>query len=305
MDIKLLSKVILLTIVLSSLGFVLLELNLVPYGFTLFCIMPILIGYVIGTFPEFKMALVVAAVLGIVIFMFLLVIGGLESMWCVLTLSPLIYGLLFLGMFLGYFIKEQINGRKKSNTKNQELKIYLLPLMVLILSSSIEKFFTDKYTFVTVETKILLPYPKEIVFDYIKSVDTLDSEKPFMLHIGVQVPLKCVLEKDSVGAKRTCYFKEGTIDEVVTEIKRGEVLRMKITNYGMPGRKWLHFQDAIYLFKQVGTETELTRITTYNSELKPRFYWDFFETTAIQAEHNYVLTDLRRRLDTKVHQREK
>lgn len=105
------------------------------------------------------------------------------------------------------------------------------------------------------------------------------------------------LTVDSVGAKRVCNFKEGTIDEEVTEIKRGEILKIKITNYGMPGRKWLHFQDVIYLFKQVGSETELTRITTYRSELKPRFYWNYFETAAIQAEHNYVLADLKRRLD--------
>jgi hypothetical protein len=68
----------------------------------------------------------------------------------------------------------------------------------------------------------------------------------------------------------------------------------------MPGRKWLHFQDAIYLFKQIGDSTELTRITTYKTELKPRFYWKFWEEKAIRAEHEYVLTDLKRRLDKQV-----
>ncbi|MEP7195552.1 MAG: polyketide cyclase [Saprospiraceae bacterium] len=299
---KLFIKGTILTVVLSAIGFIFLELNLVPYGFTLFCVMPILLGYVIGVNPNKKILLAFTGVVGVNIFFYLLVIGGLESWWCVITLSPLFFVALFIGMHLGNIIREEVNKSQKyksqkNKIKNQKLKIYLLPLFVLILSSSIENFFTEKYTNVTVETKVLLPYSKEIVFDYIKSVDTLDSEKPFLMHIGVQIPLKCVLEKDSVGAKRICYFKEGTIDEVVTEIKRGEILKMKVTNYGMPGRKWLHFQDAIYLFKQVGNQTELTRITSYKTELKPRFYWNYFETIAIQAEHNYVLTDLKRRLD--------
>ena len=297
MDIKLFARGTLLTVVLSTIGFILLELNLVPYGFTLFCIMPILLGYVIGVYPNYKILLAYTGVFGVMTFFWLLVIGGLESWWCVITLSPLFFVAFYIGMHIGYIIRQSVIIRKNDKMKNQELNIYLLPVFVLIISSSIEKFFTEKFTDVTVETRILLPYPKEIVFDYIKSVDTLDSDKPFLFHIGVQIPLRCVLEKDSVGAKRTCYFKEGTIDEVVVEIKRGEILKMKITNYGMPGRKWLHFQDAIYLFKQVGNETELTRITTYKTELKPRFYWNYFETTAIEAEHNYVLNDLRRRLD--------
>jgi hypothetical protein len=293
MDIQLFIKGALLTFVLSCLGFVLLELNLIPYGLTLFCVLPILLGYALGIFPSFKISLVFAALFGLIWYFYLLYLGGYESLFCILTVSPFVTLLMLVGIYIGYAIRKKINKRRTGKS----LRIYVLPLFILSLSGSIEKFFLDKYTDVTVETKILLPYPSEIVFDYIKSVDTVDSDKPFLLHIGIQVPLRCVLEDDSVGAKRVCYFKEGTIDEVVTEIKRGEILKMKITNYGMPGRKWLHFKDAIYLFKKIGDETELTRITTYRTELKPRFYWNYFETKAIQAEHNYVLSDLKRRLD--------
>ena len=291
-------KTTIITVVLSCLGFGLLELNLVPYGFTLFCVMPILIGYVIGQYPKFRITIAVAGVVGIIIFFYLLVIGGLESWWCVLTLSPLIYLLLFVGMYIGFQIKKsRINKDNKSGTR---LNVYILPVLILFISSAIEKFFTEKYTDVKIETKIILPYSKEIVFDYVKSFDTLQSEKPFLFSIGIQTPLKCVLEKDSVGAKRTCYFKEGSIDEIVTDFKRGDILQMKITKYNMPGRKWLHFQDAIYLFKAVGNSTELTRITTYKSELKPRFYWNFWEEKAVRAEHDYVLADLKRRLTNSV-----
>jgi hypothetical protein len=291
-------KTTLLTIVLSCTGFGLLELNLVPYGFTLFCVMPVVIGYIIGQYPNLKISLFFGAILGLICFFYLLFIGGLESIFCILTLSPLLIFLLFIGMYIGYLFKKSRTNKEDNN--NQKLNAYILPVIILFLSSAIEKFFTEKYTSVTIETRITLPYAGEIVFDYIKSFDTLDSEKPFIFNIGIQTPLKCVLEKDGVGAKRTCYFKEGTIEEIVTDYNRGEILKMKITKYNMPGRKWLHFQDAIYLFKQIGDSTELTRITTYKTELKPRFYWKFWEEKAIRAEHEYVLRDLKRRLDKEV-----
>jgi hypothetical protein len=286
-----------LTIVFSCIGFTLLELNLVPYGFTLFCLMPVIIGYMIGQYPNLKISLFFGAILGIVCFFYLLYIGGLESMFCILTLSPLLILLLFIGLYLGYHIKK--NTTKNKTGDKQKVNSYVFPLLLLILSSVFEKFFTEKYTDVSIETQITLPYPKEIVFDFIKSFDTLNSPKPFVFNIGIQTPLKCTIEKDSIGAKRTCYFKEGTIDEIITDYKRGDILKMKIVKYNMPGRKWLHFKDATYLFKQHGDSTTLTRITTYQTELKPRFYWNFWEQKAIRAEHEYVLSDLQRRLSDK------
>ena len=119
------------------------------------------------------------------------------------------------------------------------------------------------------------------------------------MNLGLSVPKKCVLEKEEIGAKRTCYFDGGRIEEKVTDIKRGEFIKMKVTDYDLPGFKWLKFDDAIYLFDQEGDSTKLTRITTYQSQLKPRIYWEFWEKQAIEAEHEYVLKDLKRRLETK------
>jgi hypothetical protein len=288
-------KSTILTIVLSCVGFALLEMHLVPYGFTLFCIMPIVIGYILGNTLSFTRSLFFGALVGILSYFYLLLIGGFESYFCIITVSPLLFILFICGIYFGNLLKKARD--EKAPPENKKLNVTVLPLLVLMLSIGIEHFFTEKYTGVKVETSLFLPYPKEVVFDYIKSVDSLGGEVPFLLHIGVQKPLRCVLEKDTVGAKRICYFKEGTIDEVVTEYKRGESLKMKITRYGMPGRKWLHFEDAIYTFKEVKGGTEITRITTYKTELKPRFYWNYFETKAIETEHQYVLQDLKRRLD--------
>ena len=72
---------------------------------------------------------------------------------------------------------------------------------------------------------------------------------------------------------------------------------MKVTKYKLQGRHWLSFKDAVYRFEPRDSGTVITRITTYFSELKPRFYWSLCEMNAIESEHDYVLDDLKRRLD--------
>ncbi len=40
------------------------------------------------------------------------------------------------------------------------------------------------------------------VYDAIKSVDTLDAEKPWLMKLDLPVPQKCILEKEEVGGLR-------------------------------------------------------------------------------------------------------
>ncbi len=284
-----------LTVVLCSIGFALLQFNLLGYGFTFFILVPLCIGYFLGEKPTLKMSSLFAFLVGLVAFFYLLITAQLEGLFCVVLLLPIILILMPIGMFIGWEIRKQINNINRKDN----LRLTLYPLIVLLFSGTIEHFFIEKYDGGRVESKIFLPYPKEVVFDYIKSVDTLNTEKPFLLKLGLSVPEKCILQKEEVGGKRICYFREGTIEEKVTKIKRGEILKMDVTNFGLPGRKWLKFQEAIYLFEAKDNGTILTRVTTYTSELKPRFYWRYWEEKSIEAEHEYVLNDLKQRLGLK------
>jgi hypothetical protein len=285
---------VVLTIVLSSLAFACHEFGLTGYGYTFFLLMPLAIGFILGQRPGWKIPMLASVLFGFVTFMYLLLIAQLEGIICIVMASPLIVGLMFLGIWGGYAIRKAFPKKDK-----EKFKFSFFPIIAVLLAGVTEHYFSEKYDYGKIETVIYLPYDKETVFDHIKSVDTLDSEKPFLMQIGLSVPQKCILEKEEVGASRICYFKEGTIDEKVTEIKRGEILKMDVTRYGLPGRKWLKFKDAIYLFKEKNNGTELTRITTYRTELKPRFYWAYWEKISIEAEHDYVLHDLERRLKEK------
>jgi hypothetical protein len=109
---------------------------------------------------------------------------------------------------------------------------------------------------------------------------------------------------------RTCYFKcgnfsqrdfgGGTITERITEIERGKVLKMDVIDYNLVGWKWLGFKEAIYYFEKAGEKScRLIRITTYTSELSPRFYWEPLEKIGIRQEHDYVFNNLDKDLKRK------
>jgi len=206
----------LLTVVLSSAGFALLHFRLIGYGLTFFVLVPLCIGYFMGQVPSWRRSFYFSIVLGMVTFLYLLLTLQLEGMFCVLTLSPLLIALVFLGSWIGYAMR-----RAAGPKPGRDARLTLTPLVLLLLAGILEHYFAEKYAFVRVETRLLLPYAPERVYDFIRNVDTLDAPKPLLLRLGLSVPQKCRMEKEEVGAGRTCYFEEGTIEERVTALERG------------------------------------------------------------------------------------
>lgn len=282
----------LISFLLSLIGFSLMHFELTGYGYTFFIVIPITIGFFWGVKPDFKLSFIISVMVGLAAFFLLLITSQLEGMICVIILLPFYMILVVLGIWLGYVIRRKIF-RNERNT----IKITLYPLIILLFAGGIEHIFGNNFEQDYVESILELPHNANRVYDYIKSVDTLEGEKPLLMKLGLAIPQKCVLENESAGAKRVCYFDGGSIEEKVTEIKPGESLKMKVTDLKLPGLKWLKFEDANYTFFQNNNTTKVTRTTTYQSKLKPRFYWRFWEKQAIKAEHEYVLNDLKRRLE--------
>ena len=55
------------------------------------------------------------------------------------------------------------------------------------------------------------------------AIDEIAAKKPFLLQIGLPVPVKCTLEGAGIGATRICHFDSGVIEEkilVVTSFSR-------------------------------------------------------------------------------------
>jgi hypothetical protein len=296
---------IILTLIFLGTGIAFLFLGLVDYSWVLFVLLPIVLGISIGAMPN-KKYILWAALISAAIILICLVIPGLSGLICIVMALALVAPFIFLGYVISHLVKryKQIKGTNR-------LSVLVLPLIPFLIAAPTEHFIKkDKEVIIEVKTEQVFHYTPEQVYDAIKSVDTLDAEKPFLMIFDLPVPTKCVLEKEEVGGIRTCYFRGGnfsnadfgggTIVEKITELERGKILKMDVTDYNLIGRKWLGFKQAIYYFDKVGEHScKLTRVTTYTSVLTPRFYWEPMEKLGIKQEHDYVFNNLTKDLEKK------
>ncbi|HEX8313971.1 MAG TPA: polyketide cyclase [Flavisolibacter sp.] len=286
---------IILTFIFLSTGFLFLHYGLSNYGWVLFVLLPIVLGISIGALPGKRLAYA-GLIISIIVFLIGLVTLGLEGFICVIMTLPIVLPLLFLGSIVTHLAK-----RYDKLKASESLPVLLLPLFVFLFGSPMERMVvTEKEKVVEVKSEIVFPYSNHQVYDAIKSVDTLIAEKTFLMKIDLPIPQKCVLEKEEVGGLRTCYFSGGKIVERITALEKGKTLKMDVINYQLTGRKWLGFREAIYLFDSVGiNRCKMTRITTYTSALRPRFYWEPLERLGIEQEHEYVFRALANNLKSK------
>ncbi len=203
-------------------------MGLVDYSWVLFGLLPVVLGIAIGSMKVRKYALVGAAITTTILLLVAIYIPGLSGVICIVMAIGIIVPLIFVGYVIAslYNVTGELGGSDRFST-------LLLPLIPFLIAAPLEHFLKkDKEDIIEVKSEKVFSYTPEQVFDVIKSVDTLDAEKPFMLNLDLPVPYKCVLEKEEVGALRTCYFKGGrlsnadfgggTITERVTEMERGK-----------------------------------------------------------------------------------
>ena len=277
-------------------GFLLLHGDFIGYGISFFVFLPFALGYTFGS-STIKSISLVGLIISLITFFILLIAGQLEGMVCILMAMPLVIA----AVGFGALVKFLINKFRNKNEEENILKSSILPLCLFLFFGFTENWLRQKDTFIVeVRSEIILPNTPIEVYETIKSVDTLVAEKPFLMKLDLPIPLKCILEKEEVGGLRTCYFEGGQIIERVTELEKGKILKMDVIDYQLTGRKWLGFKEAIYLFKELENDhCQLTRITTYTSELYPRFYWQPLERIGIEQEHEYVFRNLKKDLKNK------
>lgn len=293
-----------LTFVFLSLGFLLLNKDYFGYGISFFVFLPFILGYLLGS-SRTKTISLLGAGFSFITFCILLLQGELEGMVCILLAMPLI----LISFAIGLFFKSLFFGIKGLVIKDKEddsilddnlLKSSIVPFCILLVVGLVEKQLTKNTNeVVEVRSEIILPYSAMQVYNAIKTVDTLDAEKPFLMQLDLPIPQKCILEAEEVGAIRTCYFKGGgTITEQVTALEKGKLLKMDVLDYQLTGRTWLGFREAIYTFETLADGTcKMARITTYTSELYPRAYWEPLERLGVEQEHEYVFRNLQKDLD--------
>jgi hypothetical protein len=245
-------------------------------GGVMFLLVPFCSGFAIAQVtsrPDIKIAAGWVAVLASLSF---LLTFRYEGLLCAVLALPWLAVGLSVGALLGHLFQKHIVRRFFHQGLSTMVVFGLFPLLILS-GKGLEQPTLMSARREIVSDTVLLPAAQGLVWTRIQSIDSIDSPKPFLMHIGLPVPLRCTLERAAIGAKRTCYFENGFIEETITAWDPPRSMRLVIDRTNMPGRHWLGFEDAEYKLEPEGNSTRLTRTTTITSHLYPVWYWRYFE----------------------------
>ncbi len=253
-------------------------------GGAMFCALPLAIGLSSGMLPDLKESLY-GMFLSLVIFSVILVFTKIEGIICLLMAAPILIFCSWLGWLIGQAFRKN---------KEKSLKLSFAPLTIFVLVNLFEVFNGVTFDHKAVSTTFEINGTPEQVYNSIIAVDTVNVETSLLQKVGLPIPRKCELSAPEVGGTRYCEFEEGYIIERITALEPNRYLRMDVEECHLSKeRHWLKFEEDIYQIQKINEDkTQITRTTTYKSNLKPRFYWDLMERITIQSEQDFVFRNL-------------
>jgi hypothetical protein len=267
-------------------------------GGVVFLLVPFAAGVAITMVSHDLERISAAALLATVGSLAILIAMKMETPVCAIMAFPLLFvGLLAgvgLGYALGYLFRKLMGGSGGNDATFTSIVLLAMPLLIFA-GHRLEVSNPIQARRQTVISTIRIPADPAQVWAELQSFDSLTGDKPFLMHVGLPIPMRCVLEGSGRGAKRTCYFDHGYIQETVLEWSPPNVMLLSIDRTNMPGRHWLGFENARYDLRRQGGATVLTRSTTIVSYLYPAWYWGPLERWGVQSEHCYIFSDLARR----------
>jgi hypothetical protein len=263
-------------------------------GAVMFLLVPVCAGFAIAMVTRQPDTGWAAMLLAAFITLSFLVAFKFEGLLCAALAFPVLAVGLSIGAGMGHLFRRHVVERLRHQITGVTIIFALTPAIILA-SHRAEMPALDRVRRETVSNSVFLKAAPQEVWANIQSIDSIVATKPLLMHFGLPVPVRCTSERKGVGAKRTCYFENGFIEETITEWAAPYSMQLTIDRTNMPGRHWLGFEKAAYELRQEGSGTRLTRTTTITSHLYPVWYWRYFEHLGVSSEHEYLLRDLSNR----------
>jgi hypothetical protein len=263
-------------------------------GMSIFMLVPMSAGFAVAQVAPKPNSAATIGVLSVVGSLVVLVATGREGALCAVLAFPLIAAALAVGLLIGILVRKIFVAGSKNRTTTTGMFLLIVPLLI-VGGQRIETPSLLQARAEVVQTSVEVNGQPLRVWGYILSIDSVEVSKPMLMYVGLPIPERCILKGAGLGAKRTCYFNSGYIEETVTEWNPPYRLGLSIDRTHMPGRHWLGFESAEYRLQAKGANTLLTRSTTVTSHLRPVWYWRPLERLGVESEHEYILRDVVRR----------
>jgi hypothetical protein len=277
-------------VALGLIGFFLASTNSAGMGFVMFLLVPVVAGGVVGWIIPGRKAIGISALGSLLISLLFLIAMGKEGPLCALMAFPFVLVTVLTGAVLGAGLRIAIRPQRKENITTGMLLV-AAPLLIFG-GKQLERPLLEQTRIEVIANSVHVADAPEHTWTRIQSIDSVKGSKPWLMYVGLPVPQRCTLEKAAEGARRTCYFDKGYIQETVTTWDPPRHMGLRIDRTHMPGRHWLGFEHADYWLQAEGDGTRLTRTTIISSHLYPAWYWRPLERWGVSSEHRYVLEDL-------------
>jgi hypothetical protein len=260
-------------------------------GGVLFLMVPVAAGFSVALVAHKPNLTVAAALLAVLGCLACLIAFGREGVLCALLALPIIVAGLGLGVGIGLLVRKIFLDRTSHQTTTTGILLLIGPLLIFT-GERIERPILEQARTEVISNTVEVSDSPERVWMNIQSIDSVQASKPFLMYVGLPIPQRCTMAGQGVGARRTCYFNTGYIEETVTAWNPPYFLGLSIDRTHMPGRHWLGFERAEYRLELHGQSTALTRTTTVTSYLHPTWYWRGLERLGVESEHCYILQDV-------------
>jgi hypothetical protein len=264
-------------------------------GMVLFFLLPLATGFAVAMTVEGKKIVTASLLVGAIICTVVLLLTRMEGWVCVLMSTPLIAIGLAAGALVGVVARDIF--QSSSNRHYTSVLILAAFPFLLMGANKAEEESRRTPRAETIANTLVVDAPREVVWEQLKTFDQIKGSKGLLMRIGLPVPVSCTMSGEGIGATRTCYFEEGHIAEKVTEWNPPSSMKLEITEFDVPGRPWLSFQDASYELTQDGARTTITRKTTIVSRLSPVWYWRRMEKIGVETEHEYLFEEVKRKVE--------
>lgn len=264
-------------------------------GMVLFFFLPFVTGLATAIVTQGKELIFASLWIGAIACTAVLIITRMEGWVCVLMSTPLIVFSLGLGALVGIIVRQFLLALGAKHLVIF-LTLAVLPFF-LVGANKIEEPSRRTPRAETITNTLVTDAPRELVWNQLKTFDRIQGTKGLLMKIGLPVPVSCTMSGEGVGATRTCYFEKGHIAERVTEWDPPNSMKLEITEFDVPGRPWLSFQDASYELTTENGRTVVTRKTTIVSRLSPAWYWRPLEKIGVETEHEYLFEEVKRKIE--------
>jgi len=267
-------------------------------GMVMFWLTPMLAGFAISLVTPRPNTMPAAMLLSALVSLVILVALGKEGPLCAVLAFPLLAAGLALGAVCGNLFRKYVMAGVRNQSMTMMLFFLTAPAFILAGHRAEYRELGVPREEIVTSSVTIAASPDEI-WPHILSIDSIAVAKPLLMYIGLPIPVSCELVGSGVGAKRTCYFEKGSIEETITEWSPPYAMGLSIDRTNMPGRHWLGFENAQYQLRREGSATRLIRTTTIVSHLHPIWYWRYFERLGVSSEHEYILNDVARQFKKK------